>query len=168
MATEQQSWFESSRSALCMGWRMAMLGQDQRHAANLLEAKRIARDRTAVQHMRETLAQAKDWQEVASAYQHAVSEYFTASVELLQEETALVARGQSELNALIREAVNEWEAAWTKACAGIPSFAGKPLRAADWFQVFDRTLTEPAASERATAVVPKQSTRNGDARASTR
>ena len=168
MATEQGSWFESTRSALCAGWRIAMLGQDQRHAANLLEAKRIGRDRKAAERMHETLAHAKDWQEVAAACQSVVGEYFASTADLWQEETALMARAQSEFNALIRETVSEWDTACANALNGIPSLAIKPVRAADWFYAFDRALAAPTGSEPAAATAPAKSTRNADAREHTR
>lgn len=146
MATGQQSPFEHARSALCKGLRMAMLGHDQRHAANLIESRRIGRDRRTVEHMHAAIAQATSWQGIADAYQAIMTEYLTTTSELWQDEIALVARGQSEFGTLFRETLDEWGTAWTDAWTGLPSMiapAGKPLDTTGWFKVFDRSL-EPA------------------------
>lgn len=168
MATEQPASFQDTYPALQIAARMILLGHEQRQAANALESKRIEHDRRAAERACDAIARARDWSEALEAWQAIVREYSAESVALWQDEISLIGRGQSEINALVRDVLNDWNGAWSRALAGAPNLAGKLPGVADWFQIFDRMTASTAQPKPPASATPHAQPTPLDANAHTR
>jgi hypothetical protein len=106
-------------SMLNVGTRMVQLGFDQFETVFGLQAKRMERDSTAVQHACDALPQARAGivGGFLQTWQMLMREYLAASVARWDQDVTLVARSQAACGALLREVIVDSEKAWLRAPA---------------------------------------------------
>jgi hypothetical protein len=118
-------------SMLNVGTRMMQLGYEQFEAVLGLQAKRMERDSTAVQHACDALLQARagDVGSFLQTWQTVMREYMAASVALWNQDVTLVVRNQAAYGALLREVFVDYEKAWVRAPAQMAQMAQQTRRA---------------------------------------
>ena len=125
---------------LGVGMRMMQLGFDELQAALGLQAKRVERDRAAVQHACDALLDARtyDMGTFVNTWQALTREYFAASAVLFEQSQDLAMRNQTALGALFRDAVLDFEKVCVRAQAQASPQAGAVPQAADWMTYLGR------------------------------
>lgn len=134
MATEFDTPLDLYRANVGLALRIVGLGHDVRQQACGLEMQRIKRDLAALHTTREATIRARDWSELAPSYQAALRDYMAASTNLWQQAFVSAARQQSAYSDAMRDALAQWQSAWTnnwRRSTGIDPIC-TPIK--DWFQ----------------------------------
>lgn len=92
LTTPNGAWRASCDLAL----RMVALNRDWQHEWHALAGRRIERDRDAVRHLQQALADTKEWTAFGEAARQVMRDYAIASVAIWQDATELCMRAQYE------------------------------------------------------------------------
>jgi len=141
MATEFNAPFDLYRTNVGVALRSLASAHEWRQHAWALEKLRIERDLGALRQASESVAAAKDWNELTAAFQN----YLAAGTNIWQQGAGIAVQTQKELGESVRDGLKGWQPGWQSAwfdqwqnIAGT-SPLGAPVR--DWMGSFGRAVS---------------------------
>lgn len=140
MAIEFDTPLDLYRANVGLALRMIGLGHDVRQQACDLEVQRIKRDLAALNATREATIRARDWSELASSYQAALRDYMATTTNVWQQALVSAARQQSAYGDGMRDALAQWQSAWTNNWRKGTGFDPVCTPLKDWFQRFEQLV----------------------------
>ncbi|MFM0470630.1 hypothetical protein [Paraburkholderia strydomiana] len=140
MAIEFDTPLNLYRANVGLALRIVGFGHDVRQQACDLEMQRIKRDVAALNATREATIRAREWSDLASSYQAALRDYMATTTNLWQQALVSAARQQTAHSDGMRDALAQWQSAWTNnwhRSTGIDPVS-TPLQ--DWFQRLEQLV----------------------------
>lgn len=167
MVTASQSPFDACRVSGCAALQMMTQGQQWREQLLKLEQRRLERDRAALEGTLQTLREAKDWTDFATASQSLLRDYLSATAAIWQEGVAASMQGAGAWTDTARDFAQNWQdslsgmqASWQASLQsglqpGAATASAMPMR--EWMAAFERVVSGAALN----GAHGKPSTANG-------
>ncbi|MFP6560227.1 hypothetical protein WJ542_18265 [Paraburkholderia sp. B3] len=138
MATVSFSAFDAYRVNASAALQLLEHGQQWREQLLKLQQRRLARDRAALESTLESLREAHDWSDFATAGQSVLHDYVGASTALWQEGVAATLQGAGAWSDLARDLAQNWHDSLGTFQPGAGTASALPMR--DWMAMFERAV----------------------------
>lgn len=145
---------DACRAACDLALRMVALTRDWQHEWHALAGRRIDRDRDAVRHLQQALAETEAWTTFGEAARQVTCDYTIASVAIWQDAAELCMRGQFESAGAWRTWLRDYGTGALSRCQtdwlpdlgrlAVIDEASMPWR--DWMAAFELGITEVAGT----------------------
>ncbi|AOR73158.1 hypothetical protein BBJ41_37075 [Burkholderia stabilis] len=146
------------RAGCDLALRTVALNRDWQHEWQVLAGRRIDRDRDAVRHLQQALAEAKAWTAFGEAARKVMCDYTTASVAIWQDAAELCMRGQFESASAwrtwLRDYGTETDSLPDLGRLAVINEASMPWR--DWMAAFELGITETVGANDGTPVAARR------------
>ncbi|CAD6556923.1 hypothetical protein LMG28727_06239 [Paraburkholderia kirstenboschensis] len=114
MAGKSVTPFDLYRANLSLALQVGSFSHEARQQVSELEMQRIRRDLAAAHAIRNAVSTAHDWSEFSASYQSTVRDYMTTTTNLWQQGLDSAVRLQSRFSEGLREALANWQTAWSE------------------------------------------------------
>lgn len=142
------------RAGCDLALRMVALNRDWQHEWHALAGRRIERDRVAVRHMQQTLAETQEWTAFGEATGQTMRDYAIATVALWQDAAELCMRAQYESAGIwrtwLREygagALSRYQTDWLPDLGRLAVVNEASMPWADWMAALERGIEDAAGA----------------------
>lgn len=141
MESEFNTSFGMYRANLDIALRMLASRQEWRQHACAFEKQRIDRDVDTLRRMRESTAAAKDWNEYLASFQTVLRDYLATTSNIWQQSMGLAARNCDAFGEAVRDALNNWQAAWAEQWKKAADVTGSGAPVREWLRQLEQVAT---------------------------
>jgi hypothetical protein len=138
MATASFSSFDAYRINASAALQLLAHGQQWREQLLKLQQRRLARDMAVLEDTLESLRDAHDWNDFATAGQTVLRDYTSASTALWQEGVAAALQGAGTWSDLARDLAQNWHDSLEAFQPDASTTTALPMR--DWMAAFERAV----------------------------
>jgi hypothetical protein len=138
MATASFSSFDAYRINASAALQLLAHGQQWREQLLKLQQRRLARDMAVLEETLESLRDAHDWNDFATAGQTVLRDYTSASTALWQEGVAAALQGAGTWSDLARDLAQNWHDSLEAFQPDASTTTALPMR--DWMAAFERAV----------------------------
>jgi hypothetical protein len=138
MATASFSSFDAYRVNASAALQLLAHGQQWREQLLKLQQRRLARDMAVLEDTLESLRDAHDWNDFATAGQTVLRDYASASTALWQEGVAAALQGAGTWSDLARDLAQNWHDSLEAFQPDAGTTTALPMR--DWMAAFERAV----------------------------
>jgi hypothetical protein len=149
MATVSHPSFDAYRVNASAALQRLAQGQQWREQLLKLQQHRLARDRAALEGTLETLREAHDWSDFATASQSVLRDYLSESAALWNEGVAAALQGTGAWTDAARDLAQDWQDALAALNPGADTPSALPMR--EWMAAFERAVGSAYAASGAAA-----------------